>query len=74
MNEQEIRLRKKINDSREKVARLLLDCYSDFENDLSGGWKIPKDSPQWQEAEQKFYYEVLKNIGREIRRISPFDE
>ena len=74
MNEYEIRLRRKINESRTKVANLLLDCYSQFEIDLAGGYKGKLKGKVRKQAEQKFYNEVLKDITTEIKKVSPFDE
>ena len=74
MNEYEQRLRRKINESRTKVAHLLLDCYSKFEIDLAGGYKGKLKGKIRKQAEQKFYTEVLKDITTEIKKVSPFDE
>ena len=74
MNDYESRLRRKINESRIKVANLLLDCYSKFEIDLAGGYKGKLKGKVRKQAEQKFYSEVLKDITSEIKKVSPFDE
>ena len=74
MTEYESRLRRKINESRTKVANLLLDCYSQFEIDLAGGYKGKLKGKVRKQAEQKFYSEVLKDITSEIKKVSPFDE
>ena len=74
MNEFESRLRRKINESRTKVAHLLLECYSQFEIDLAGGYKGKLKGKIRKQAEQKFYSEVLKDIDKEVKKVSPFDE
>ena len=67
-------LRRRIKETRSKVARLLLDCYSEFEIDLVGGYKGKLKGKVRKQAEQKFYTEVLKDITTEIKKVSPFDE
>ena len=67
-------LRRRIKETRSKVARLLLDCYSEFEIDLAGGYKGKLKGKVRKQAELKFYKEVLVDIEQEVKQVSPFEE